>query len=112
MLGGGLIISSITMAIFETPAIPNDMQDNIFCSIHVISIACCNWFWFAAMKYINAVNCALICSFDVPLNLVAQVTILAGIGVEGTEPMQVAGCLIVFIAVFSRPLLQLVYDMK
>ncbi len=109
VLSGGLIISFITMTIIETPRIPNNMRDNIFCGAHVISIACSNWFWFAAMKNINAVNCALICSFEVPLTLLAQVTFLTRIGVEGTELMQVVGCLIVFIAIFTRPLLQLVH---
>ncbi len=102
-------MSLTIMAFVETPTIPNNKNDLIFCATHIICIACCNWFCFASMKYINATNCALIGSFEVPLGLLAQMTFLAGHVVGDTGPMQIAGALVVFLAVFTRPIIQLKY---
>ncbi len=85
-------------------------RDIILCSVHVISIACCNWLLIAAMKYISAMHCALICSFEVPLTLLAQETFLRSkhvTEVDGGSYLQIVGSIVVFIAVLSRELVQL-----
>ncbi len=101
---GGLLVSATIMALFETPVIPDNTNDRIYFSIHLICVVSCNWLCIAALKYINATNVALVNAFQVPLQLIAQVTFLAGYVKEGTGFMQVAGALIVFLVVFARPL--------
>ena len=106
---GGFLLSALIMTIFESPKIPKETGDRIFFSIHLVCVVSCNWFCISSLKYISATNVALINAFQVPLQLIAQLTFLDGYVEEGTGTIQVAGALIVFLAVFTRPLLHIYF---
>ncbi len=106
---GGFLLSVLIMTIFESPEIPKETDDRIFFSIHLVCVVSCNWFCISSLKYISATNVALINAFQVPLQLIAQLTFLDGYVEEGTGTIQVAGALIVFLAVFTRPLLHIYF---
>ncbi len=105
----GFIVSAAIMAIFETPVMPNNTNDRIFVITHLICVVSTNWFCIAAVKYISATNFALINAFMVPLQLIAQMTFLVGHVKDGTGIIQICGALIVFVAVFTRPLLHIYF---
>ncbi len=104
---GGFLVSLGIMLIFETPVMPNNKNDMILCIVHLISVISCTWTCIAALTYISATNVALINAFQVPLQLIAQMTFLAGYVKEDTGLLQIAGAFIVFLAVFTRPLLHM-----
>ncbi len=95
------------MAIFETPVIPDKTTDVIYCFVHFISIAISNCLMVAAIWYINALNFSVIAAFEVPLTLLAQVTLLRSYGTYATGTLQYVGASIVFLVVLIRPLLQI-----
>ncbi len=104
---GGIAISVVMMGALETPTIPESTQDILLCINHVLSIALSTLMVVASVGYISAVHFSLCASLEVPLTLVAQVTFLTEYGKEVGGPLQIAGALIVFLAVFLRPLLQI-----
>ncbi len=107
---GGFLVSATTMLIFETPVMPTNTNDMIFCIVHLICVVPCNWLCIGALTYISATNVALINAFQVPLQLIAQMTFLAGHVKEGTGFLQVAGAFTVFLVVFTRPLLHIYFS--
>ena len=107
---GGFMVSGAAMLIFETPVMPSDTEDMIFCIVHLICVVICNWLCIGALTYISAANVALFNAFQVPIQLIAQMTFLAGYVKEGTGLLQVAGAFTVFLVVFSRPLLHIYFS--
>lgn len=104
---GGTATSLIVMVAIETPIIPGSTQDILLCLNHVFSIAISTLMVTASVNYISAVHFSLCASLEVPLTLLCQVTFLTEYGKEVGGPLQIVGALIVFLAVFLRPLLQM-----
>ena len=103
----GIIVSAIISAILETPAVPNNHRDIIFCLVHLTAIAAGNLLWAATTKYISAVNIAILCALEVPATILAQLTFLTEFGKEAQGELHIIGALIVFIAILTKSLLEL-----
>ena len=107
LLSLGMVLSAVISAILETPTIPNSTHDNILCLVHLVSVVSVNLLWTASTRYISAVNIAILCSLEVPFTIVAQVTFLTEFGREAQGPLQIIGAIIVFVAVFAKPVLEI-----
>ena len=93
--------------IFESPKVPENALDIILCIAYALAVAICSLTFIISLNYISAVLFTIITSVEIPLLLVAQQTILNDIGPYSAGPFQICGALLVFLAVVTRPLLQI-----
>ena len=112
LMFGGFVVSPVIMLFVETPMVPDNLYDVMMSLNHVTSNAVSTLLTIASSKYITAINIAVACSFEVPLELLAQITFLRQYGKDIAGPLQYAGAVIVFVAVLAKPLLKVYTNRK
>ncbi len=110
LITGSILCITCTM-VFESPKLPNNALDLFLCVAYALAASMSTLTFIISLNYISAVLFTIITSIEIPLLLVAQQTILTDIGPYSAGPFQITGAFLVFLAVITRPVLE-IYSAK
>ncbi len=103
----GSVLCFICMMVLESPKFPNNVADIVLCVAFALADVASTLTYIVALNYISAVLFSIIISVEIPLFLIVQQTFLNDVGPYSAGPFQICGAFLVFLAVVTRPVLQL-----